>query len=151
MSTQHNAAAYHKQPRLHQVPIYSSWFFSFCLLILTTGVFSPRWKGPFNWICLWWQNCCSAERRGDSLTECLSRCHGKGGSEWFSVASDFQYLFSIRPHLSPEEKATYREKVTGRNTLTPSFILAELCIQTRERGGTYYTESSRSTSLNYLS
>lgn len=42
---------------------------------------------------------------GGLLSGRLSRCHGKARGEWFSVASDFQYLFSIRPPLISGSKS----------------------------------------------
>lgn len=38
-------------------------------------------KGLFNWICSWWQNCCSAKEEGGSLTQRLSHSHGKARRE----------------------------------------------------------------------
>lgn len=123
MSTQHNAAAYHRLPRRPQVPIYSSWFFSFCLLILTTGVLLSV-QGTFQLDLLVVTKLLLCWEEGGSLIERLSRCHGKARGEWFSVASDFQYLFCIRPtYLQKKKQHVERKWQAGTHSPAPSFSL----------------------------
>lgn len=99
-----------------------------------------------HWICWRWQPRRRPERRGALLSGRLSRCHGKARGEWFSVAPDFPYLFSIRPTYLREKKQHVEGKWQAETRSPRPSILPALCIQTR---GPYYTESSGSASLNY--
>jgi len=66
----------------------------------------------------------ASRRGGGSLTGRLSRCHGKARGEWFSVASDFQYLFSIRPtYLQKKKQHVERKWQAETHSLAPSFSL----------------------------
>lgn len=83
---------------------------------------APPARGLLNWICWRWQNCRRPERRGALLSQRLSRCHGKARGEWFSVASDFQYLFSIRPTYLREKKQHVERKWQAETrSLAPPF------------------------------
>lgn len=115
------------------MPILGLWFFSVPWPDLTTPVLCSPEDFSIGFAC------------GDKIvsliwgffplceTEHLFGCHGKTGAEWFSVASDFHYLFSIRAtYLSKKKLHVEREKVTEQNTasLTGHCVL-RICIQTR--------------------
>lgn len=122
MSTQHNATAYHRLPRRPQVPIYSSRFFSFCLLILTTGVLLSV-RGTFQLDLLVVTKLLLCWEEG-VLWLSVYRCHGKARGEWFSVASDFQYLFSIRStYLQKKKQHVERKWQAETHSLSRSFSL----------------------------
>lgn len=48
---------------------------------------------------------------------CLFASHGKRTGKWFSVASDFHYLFSIRPLISERKSNMWRESDRQRPSL----------------------------------
>lgn len=109
---------YHGGPRCQFTPLSS--FHSVCWFWQLE--FSSQSKGLFNWICSWWQNCCFAGAGGGALIERLSCCHGKARGEWFSVPSDFQYLFSIRPtYLQKKKQHVERKWQAETHSLAPSF------------------------------
>lgn len=75
-----------------------------------------------HWICWRWQPRRRPERRGALLSGRLSRCHGKARGEWFSVAPDFPYLFSIRPTYLREKKQHVEGKWQAETrSLAPPF------------------------------
>lgn len=64
----------------------------------------------------------AAAEGGAPLSRRLSRCHGKARGEWFSVASDFQYLFGIRPTYLREKKQHVEGKWQAETrSLAPPF------------------------------
>lgn len=54
---------------------------------------------------------------------CLFASHGKRTGKWFSVASDFHYLFSIRPLISERKSNMWRESDRQRPSLSNRAIV----------------------------
>lgn len=117
MSSHHNVGAYHRP----EEPTPDANLACLDLLIVmarSDNSGSSQSRGVFNWICFWWQNCFAHGRIFFAPPPTLSMrdagrlfgCHGKTSGEWFSVASDFHYLFSIRPtYLSKKKQHVERE------------------------------------------
>lgn len=138
MSSRHNVGAYHR-PEEPTPDANLGCLDLFIVMARSDNSGSLQSRGVFNWICFWWQNCFAHGRilfhqtkihpptppppsllPSLSLSNSLSLslrdaarlfgCHGKTSGEWFSVASDFHYLFSIRPtYLSKKKQHVERE------------------------------------------
>lgn len=135
MSSWHNVGAHHHREKPHTWcqfrtpgsfqwagPIWQLRFFAvqgtFQLdLLAVTKLFLAHLRGffpPFS------------PPRSPSLRETgrLFGCHGKTGAEWFSVASDFHYLFSIRAtYLSKKKQHVERESDRAKYSLANRTIV----------------------------
>lgn len=134
MSSWHNVGAHHHREK--PTPDANLGLLDlFSVLARSDNSGSLQSRGLFNWICLRWQNCFAliwevfppfSPPRAPSLRETgrLFGCHGKTGAEWFSVASDFHYLFSIRAtYLSKKKQHVERESDRAKYSLANRTIV----------------------------